>query len=135
MDSDPLGPVQVFDDDFVVRSRPENVLRLSLLDDGARRDRIGRRSHDDGSIRIAWLADGYEAVLVRAPFRTREELAGYARGIADEALFERTVASLRVALRARYPGAFDLVTHQPAGRPWSVVVTFHPPMGTARPDV
>ena len=67
----------------------------------------------DGSIRIAWLADGYEAVLVRAPFRTREELADYARGIADEALFERTVASLRVALRARYPGAFDLVTSAP----------------------
>ena len=88
----------------------------------------------DGSIRIAWLADGYEAVLVRAPFRAREELSDYARGIADEALFERTVASLRVALRARYPGAFDLVTHQPAGRAWSVVVTFHPPMGTPRPD-
>ena len=34
----------------------------------------------------------------------------------------------------RYPGAFDLVTHEPAGRPWSVVVTFHPPMGTPRPD-
>lgn len=89
----------------------------------------------DGSIRIAWQADGYEAILVRARFRTREELADYARGIADEALFDRTLAGLRVALRARFPGAFDLVTHEPAGRPWSVVVTFHPPKGTPRPEI
>lgn len=88
----------------------------------------------DGSIRIAWEADGYQAIHVRARFRTQDELAGYARGIADEALFERTVASLRVALRARYPGAFDLVTHQPPGRPWTVVVSFHPPQGTPRPE-
>ena len=76
----------------------------------------------DGSIRIAWNADGYEAIHVRARFRSREELADYARGIADEALFDRTLPGLRVALRARYPGAFDLVTHEPQGRPWSVIV-------------
>ena len=90
----------------------------------------------DGSIRIAWQADGYEAIHVRARFRSREELADYARGIADEALFDRTLAGLRVALRARYPGAFDLVTRtSPQGRPWSVIVDFHPPPGTPRPDL
>ena len=88
----------------------------------------------DGSIRIAWQADGYEAIHVRARFRSRDELADFARGIADEALFDRTLAGLRVALRARYPGAFDLLTHEPQGRPWSVDVVFHPPPGTPRPD-
>ena len=89
----------------------------------------------DGSIRIAWEADGYQAIHVRARFRSREELSEYARGIADEALFDRTLAGLRVALRARYPGAFDLITEQPQGRPWSVIVNFHPPKGTPRPEV
>ncbi len=88
----------------------------------------------DGSIRIAWDADGYQAILVRARFRPREELAEFARGIADEALFDRTLSGLRVALRKRYPGAFDLFTHEPQGRPWSVIVVFHPPQGTPRPD-
>lgn len=88
----------------------------------------------DGSIRIAWDADGYEAIHVRARFRSPEELADYARSIADEALFDRTLAGLRVALRARYPGAFDIVTDEPPGRPWSVIVVFHPPRGTPRPD-
>ncbi len=89
----------------------------------------------DGTIRIGWDADGYEAIHVRARFRSREELAEYARGIADEALFDRTFAGLRVALRAKYPGAFDLVTKQPVGRPWTVIVDFHPPRGTPRPDI
>ena len=88
----------------------------------------------DGSIRIEWNADGYEAIHVRARFRSREELAERARGIADEALFDRTLSGLRNALRARYPGEFDLVTREPPGRPWSVVVSFHPPPGIPRPD-
>ena len=89
----------------------------------------------DGSIRIAWDADGYQAIHVRARFRSREELADYARGIADEALFDRTLSGLRVALRARYLGAFDLTTHEPPSRPWTVIVDFHPPRGTPRPDL
>ncbi len=89
----------------------------------------------DGSIRIAWDADGYDGIHVRARFRPMEDLAGYARAIADEALFERTLAGLRVALRARYPGAFEIVTREPAGRPWTVIVEFHPPRGEPRPEV
>jgi hypothetical protein len=88
----------------------------------------------DGSIRIAWHADGFEAIHVRARFRTPEELAGWARGIADEALLERTVRGLHARLRERYPGTFDLSTRQPAGQAGSVLITFHPPKGTPRPD-
>ena len=88
----------------------------------------------DGSIRIAWDADGFEAIQVRARFRMPEELAAWARGIADEALLERTVHGLRSRLRERYPGAFDLSTREPFGEPGTVVITFHPPKGTPRPD-
>jgi hypothetical protein len=88
----------------------------------------------DGSIRIAWHADGFEAIHVRARFRTSEELADWARGIADEALLERSVRGLHARLRQRYPGAFDLQTRERPGEPGIVVVTFHPPRGTPRPD-
>ncbi len=88
----------------------------------------------DGSIRIAWAADGFEAIHVRARFRTPEELGAWARGIADEALLERTVRGLHARLRERYPGAFDLTTREPAGQAGTVLVTFHPPKGTPRPD-
>ena len=71
----------------------------------------------DGSIAIAWHADGYEAILVRARFRPPRELEGFARGVADVALLERSLPDLRVALRRRFPGAFDLHTLEPAGGP------------------
>jgi hypothetical protein len=89
----------------------------------------------DGSIRIAWHADGCEAIHVRARFRTPEELATWARAVADEALLERTVRGLHARLRERFPGAFDLGTRQPAGRGGEVLITFHPPRGTPNPDV
>jgi hypothetical protein len=88
----------------------------------------------DGSIRIAWLADGFEAILVRARFRPSEQLTGFARGVADVALLERTLVGLRTALRERFPGAFDLITSEPASAPWHVIVSFHPPPGEPNPD-
>lgn len=88
----------------------------------------------DGSIRIAWSADGFEAIHVRARFRTPEELAAWARGVADEALLERTVRGLHARLRERYPGAFELSTRGRAGEAGVVLVSFHPPKGTPRPD-
>lgn len=88
----------------------------------------------DGSIRIAWHADGYETIQVRARFRTPEELAVWARGVADEALLERTVRGLHARLRLRYPGAFDLSTREPAGQPGTLTISFHPPKGKPRPD-
>jgi hypothetical protein len=88
----------------------------------------------DGSVRIAWQADGYEAIHVLARFRERAELERYAMTVADLALLERTLADLRVALRDAFPGAFDLSTREPAGQPWRVVVSFHPPRREGRSD-
>ncbi len=50
------------------------------------------------------------------------------------ALLERTLPDLRVALQQRFPGAFDLLTDEPASRPWQVIVRFHPPRGEPNPD-
>lgn len=88
----------------------------------------------DGSVRIAWSADGYEAIRVRARFRPRAQLESFSSGVADVALLERSLPDLRRALRQRFPGAFDLVTHEPADSPWEVVVSFHPPPGRPNPD-
>jgi hypothetical protein len=88
----------------------------------------------DGSVRIAWQADGFEAIHVLARFRERSELEAFARGVADAALFERTVADLRVALRKAFPGAFDLTTREPASGTARVVIQFHPPRREGRPD-
>ena len=88
----------------------------------------------DGSIRIAWHADGFEAILVRARFRPALELDEFAQNVADVALLERTLPDLRTALRKRYPGAFDLVTDEPQGAPGRVIISFHPPPGEPNPD-
>jgi hypothetical protein len=88
----------------------------------------------DGSIRIAWQADGFEAIIVRARHRPATEVEDFARGVADTALLERSLRDLRTALRARYPGAFDLSTRQAAGASAHLVVSFHPPPGDPNPD-
>jgi hypothetical protein len=88
----------------------------------------------DGSIRIAWQADGFEAIFVRARFRPASDLDRYARTVADVALLERTLPDLRNALRRRYPGEFDLVTDEPLSRPGRVTISFHPPPGQPNPD-
>jgi hypothetical protein len=88
----------------------------------------------DGSVLIAWQADGFAAIVVRARFRPPAQLEAYARGVADVALLERTLPDLRAALRATYPGAFDLETREPDSAPWQVVVSFHPPSGEPNPD-
>lgn len=88
----------------------------------------------DGSVRIAWHADGFDAILVRARFRPAPERDGFARGVADLALLERTLPDLRRALRRAYPGAFDLITDEPVDAPWLVIVSFHPPAGEPNPD-
>ena len=88
----------------------------------------------DGSIRIAWHADGYEAILVRARFRSAPELDEFAQNVADVALLERSLPDLRTALRKRYPGAFDPITDDPQGAPGRVIISFHPPPGEPNPD-
>jgi hypothetical protein len=88
----------------------------------------------DGTIHIAWQADLFEAIVVRARFRPAAELDAFASGVADLALLERTLPDLRTALRKRYPGEFDLITDEPASHPWRVIVSFHPPRGEPNPD-
>ena len=88
----------------------------------------------DGSIRIAWHADGFEAIFVRARFRPAPELDDFAKGVADLALLERTLPDLRSALRKQFPGEFDLLTDEPVSAPWRVIVSFHPPRGEPNPD-
>ncbi len=83
----------------------------------------------DGSVRIAWTADGYAAIFVRAPRRGPAELAAFARTVADAALLERTVADLRAALQRAHPGAFELRAHRrvPEGDEPHLVITLDPP--------
>jgi len=51
----------------------------------------------DGSVRIAWEADGYVAIHVYARFWPSQSLSEYARDVADIALTNRTVPELRRA--------------------------------------
>lgn len=88
----------------------------------------------DGTIRIAWHADGFEAIIVRARFRPPREVEAFASRVADVALLERTLPDLRTALRKRFPGEFDLVTDEPRSAPGRVIVSFHPPPGEPNPD-
>ncbi len=88
----------------------------------------------DGSFRIAWQADGFEAIFVRARFRPAPDLEGFAKTVADLALLERTLSDLRNALRKRYPGQFDLVADEPVAKPGRVIISFHPPPGEPNPD-
>ncbi len=94
----------------------------------------GAMLQHDGSIRIAWHADGYEAIVVRARFRPAQQVEAFAKDVADVALLERTLPDLRTALRKHYPGAFDLLTSEPVTGPWQVIVSFHPPPGKPNPD-
>jgi hypothetical protein len=88
----------------------------------------------DGSVRIAWEADGYSAIDVYARWRPRAELAAFARDVADAALVNRTLADLRVALRREHPGEFELVPYPHERSGPRVVVRLNPPRGEPNPD-
>jgi len=87
-------------------------------------------------VRIAWDADGFVGVRVIAERRPAGELAEYARRVADVALFNRTVQTLRSALRHELGPVFELDTGLGRGdwRDDHVVVTFHPPRGRPNPE-
>jgi hypothetical protein len=93
-----------------------------------------------GAVRIAWAGDGFESIRVVAPRRRQAELDEFARGVADEALLNRTVHDLRAALRARFGGTFDLDARDArrlgaaARDAPHVLVTLHPPRGEPNPD-
>ncbi|MDQ3552801.1 MAG: hypothetical protein M3395_00105 [Chloroflexota bacterium] len=88
----------------------------------------------EAGVRIAWAADGFELIHVQARWRSREELAGFARGVADAALFNRTLPELRTALRREFPGLFELETVRTGVDGARVIVRFHPPPGQPNPD-
>ena len=88
----------------------------------------------DGSVRIAWQAEGFEAIHVYARFWPGDELHRRAQGVADVALMNRTVHDLRSGLRQRFGGDFAL--HAPAADAPDrrVAIFFDPPRGTPNPD-
>jgi len=89
----------------------------------------------DGSIRIAWEADGYVAIHVYARFWPARMVAEYARGVADAALTNRTIAELRRSLRSAYPGEFEMEAPDADAPDRRVRISFHPPRGEPNPDV
>lgn len=88
-----------------------------------------------GGIRISWSADGFHSIHVLARRRTRMELEGYARGVADAALVNRSLADLRGALREAFPAAFEMETVPHDEADPHVEVRFHPPRGEPNPDI
>jgi hypothetical protein len=90
----------------------------------------------DGSVRIDWDAEGYRQIRVIGPHRELTDLLEFASGVADLALLNRSLHSLRVALRERYDGTFDLDGRASRGRAAEphILVRMHPPPGEPNPD-
>lgn len=89
----------------------------------------------DGSIRIAWNAEGFEAIHVYARFWPHDELSRRAQEVADVALMNRTVHDLRRGLRARFSAAdFDLQSPDEDAPDRRVAVFFAPPRGVPNPE-
>ena len=89
----------------------------------------------DGSVRIAWLADGFEAIHVYARFWPAEEVHRRAQVVADVALTNRTLHDLRRGLRLSFGGGFALQAPDEDAPDRRVAVFFDPPVGEPNPDV
>jgi hypothetical protein len=88
----------------------------------------------DGSVRIAWQAEGYVAIHVYARFWPAKTVGEFARGVADVALTNRSVHDLRRALRALFPGEFEMEAPDADAPDRRVRISFHPPRGEPNPD-
>jgi hypothetical protein len=88
----------------------------------------------DGSLRIAWTAEGFEAIHVLARFWPDEHAQRLAQVVADVALTNRTVHDLRRSLRQQFPGSFDIEAPDQDAPDRRVLITFHPPPGEPNPD-
>ena len=88
----------------------------------------------DGSVRIAWNADGFEAIHVYARFWPSSVAAERAQEVADVALTNRTVHDLRRGLRAHFGGGFQLQAPDEDAPDRRVAIFFDPPRGTPNPD-
>ena len=89
----------------------------------------------DGSVRIAWSAEGFEAIHVYARFWPSWVVSERAQGVADVALTNRTIHDLRRGLRAMFGGSFQLQAPDEDAPDRRVAVFFDPPMGDPNPDV
>ena len=85
-------------------------------------------------MRIAWNADGFEAIDVYARWRSRRELDAFARDVADAALMNRSLRELQHALRVQHPGEFELVPYPHDRAAPRVVIRLNPPRGEPNPD-
>lgn len=85
-------------------------------------------------MRIAWSAEGFEAIHVYARFWPPTEVARRALGVADVALMNRTVHDLRRGLRAHFGATFQLQAPDEDAPDRRVAVFFDPPRGLANPD-
>ncbi len=88
----------------------------------------------DGSVRIAWLTDGFEAIHVYARFWPSTEVSQRARVVADVALTNRTVHDLRRVLREHFGGGFELQAPDEDAPDKRVAIFFAPPRGIPNPD-
>jgi hypothetical protein len=88
----------------------------------------------DGSVRIAWQAEGYDAIHVYARFWPASRLRELAGGVADVALTNRTIADLMRGLRQRFPGEFEMEAPDADAPDRRVAIRFQPPAGTPNPD-
>jgi hypothetical protein len=88
----------------------------------------------DGSIRIEWNAEGFEAIHVYARFWPADELSRRAQAVADIALTNRTVHDLRRGLRLRFGPEFELQAPDEDAPDRRVAVFFAPPRGVPNPD-
>ena len=88
----------------------------------------------DGSVRIAWFAEGFEAIHVYARFWPSGEVQRRAQVVADIALTNRTVHDLRRGLRVSFGGGFSVQAPDEDAPDRRVAVFFDPPRGTPNPD-
>jgi hypothetical protein len=88
----------------------------------------------DGSLRIAWSAEGYEAIHVQARFWPDDHVQALAQVVADVALTNRTVHDLRSSLRQQFPGSFDIEAPDQDAPDRRVLISFHPPRSRPNPD-
>ncbi len=89
----------------------------------------------DGSVRIAWSTEGFEAIHVYARFWPSGEVERRASVVADVALTNRTVHDLRRVLRAEFGGDFQLQAPDEDAPDRRVAIFFNPPRGRPNPDV
>lgn len=89
----------------------------------------------DGSVRIAWNTEGFEAIHVYARFWPSAEVHRRASLVADVALTNRTLHDLRRTLRAEFGGEFQLRAPDEDAPDRRVAIFFNPPIGEPNPDV